>query len=504
MAKHSLNENFETLGEWFLPVAPTQKLGGTLAWKNHHGRLDLHGSFTQILGDIYGDESNSYPVLHGVTLDSNLITLLDASGVMGRMSFGPGGFRQSERVRSNLLVIGDHVPANAIYVEMQVRIPGLETWLNRGGLSLTFTAPAGKTPAAAHYVIENPPPEDYSIADIEAMVSFAVRRTFGNLTSHNVNVTSYGTVTITPQAPRELGWYFDQLGKVCTLLGFLAGTPMGPDKIEVKQRAGSGSLDVLVSLQQDKYCRFDDANQFFLLRSDLGEDFGSVLLKWFELYSDVETASQLAQSVLFSDDLWLHVEFLSLMQALEGFHRATCSGFYMSPEDYEPIKRELIESIPDGVEKSHRASLKSRIEYGNEISLAKRLSELARRLPEKTRRYLFGLEGAVPRSWIDTRNYYTHWDEKSRAGVLDGVDMYNADTRLRLFLRALYLDLLGVPLTAVESALSGKPNKECQRLISLNNAEIRKAYPEVKVKPLMSIRIADTSESKDSDQATGQ
>jgi hypothetical protein len=282
------------------------------------------------------------------------------------------------------------------------------------------------------------------------------------------------------------------VGKVCTLLGFLSGTPMGPDRVVVKHEGAQHSLDVLVSLRQDKLCAIDDGHEFFLLRSDLGVDFAEVLSKWFEVYDSIEMPSQLAQSVLATDDLWLHVEFLSLMQAFEGFHRATSSGLYLAAEDYAPIKDAILASFPECLEKSHRQSLKSRIEYGNEISLGKRLNDLANRLNDDLRRRLFGLDGKVPRSWIDTRNYYTHWDEASRANVLEGAAMHHAGVRLKLLLRVLYLDLVGVPADAIAKALGGA-NKEAQYLIQLNNSEIRKAYPGAKVQPLMSIHMKDAT-----------
>ena len=58
----------------------------------------------------------------------------------------------------------------------------------------------------------------------------------------------------------------------------------------------------------------------------MGANFAEVFIKWFEIYNTIEMPSQLALNVFSSEKLWLHVEFLSLMQALEGFHRATMQG----------------------------------------------------------------------------------------------------------------------------------------------------------------------------------
>src|ERR1700726_4954452 len=103
-------------------------------------------------------------------------------------------------------------------------------------------------------------------------------------------------------------------------------------------------------------------------------------------------------------------------------------------------------------------------------SLAKRLGELGARLCLPIRSVIFGPGGKVPRAWIDTRNYYTHWDEELRSNVLDGQGMVYAHLRMRHFLRALYLDLAGVPQSAILEALRNT-SIESQYLIQINAME---------------------------------
>jgi hypothetical protein len=125
-------------------------------------------------------------------------------------------------------------------------------------------------------------------------------------------------------------------------------------------------------------------------------------------------------------------------------------------------------AIPASVGANHRDALKSRVKYGNELSLRKRLNDLAGRLDAHLRERIFGAAGTVPQKWVATRNYYTHWDEASRDDALDSVGMYYATVRLRHFLRVLYLDFVGIPQTAVANALDGA-NTESQHLLQLNH-----------------------------------
>ncbi|WP_423191407.1 HEPN domain-containing protein [Burkholderia multivorans] len=70
---------------------------------------------------------------------------------------------------------------------------------------------------------------------------------------------------------------------------------------------------------------------------------------------------------------------------------------------------------PNTVGSDHKEALKSRIRYGNEVSLRKRLDALISRLDLPLRKQILGNDGVVPRSWVVTRNYYTHWDNESRS-----------------------------------------------------------------------------------------
>lgn len=274
------------------------------------------------------------------------------------------------------------------------------------------------------------------------------------------------------------------------MLSFLAGGPMSPDHVTAKLAEPSIDVEVLVALREAKYCPHTNSHDFYMLRNEMEADLGVVFAKWLELYDSVAMASQLALSVLNSNDLWLHVEFLTLMQALEGFHRSTKPGLYASEEEYEPIKQALSNAIPNNVASDHKDSLRSRIKYGNEIALRKRLDSLVESLPLPLRKHILGGDGAVPRSWVDTRNYYTHWDEGSRGLVLDGIGMHRAGVRMRYLLRVLYLIFVGIPYSAIAKALNNACDSS-QYLIQLNNSEYRKNNPGADSGAIMHINVND-------------
>ena len=69
------------------------------------------------------------------------------------------------------------------------------------------------------------------------------------------------------------------------------------------------------------------------------------------------------------------------------------------------------------------------------------------------RKVILGSGSRVPDAFIETRHYYTHWDKALEPEILDGVAMHYAGMRLKLFLRALYLQIAGLSDDLLTAAL---------------------------------------------------
>jgi hypothetical protein len=453
---YPITEPVEFAGDWFLSGAEgVKRIAGTLSWSSQQASLALHDAFTPLSGTFYGDEVRSYPVVYGTTIKSQLITMLAASGVPQGINFGPAGIKQHERVVSSLVVLGAHVTPDTLYSEIRVRIPGLQIWIGRTGIRQTFISKTEHSSAGMIYQIDGLPEEMMEVPSLPATLGWGVDKNFSGDLVSEISVRSSACLRIQPKQPQNLDWYFSQIGKATTLLAFMAGSPMSPDNITAKVADSNLEVEVLVALRDAKYCEHKSGNNFYMLRNDMDADLGAVFIKWFDLCDTFDAPSQLALGVLYSKDLWLHVEFLTLMQALEGFHRAT----------------------------EHTSNKK--------ITLRNRLDALAMRLPLTLRQnILASTDGLVPQSWIHTRNYYTHWNEAYRKSMLDGVGMHRAGVRMKHFLRALYLEMAGIPHAAIIKSL-GNACSESQYLIQLNGIEHRKKNPGSQSGAIMHISVSD-------------
>jgi ApeA N-terminal domain 1 len=319
----------------------------------------------------------------------------------------------------------------------------------------------------ANYKVKQPDQDVIRLESIFSTVSLGTIVQMPGMPFVDLKVTAESYSRFTPDVPKELDWHIKRSMALCAFLTLSAACPMYPSRIQAKIHQDSEPIHILVGLQRRQTCKFEHLHEFFLVRGALGIELADAIKKWFSVYEKFETACGLTVSVLNSEGLWLHVEFLSLMQALEGYHRSAFDGLYMKDADYEPVKTALSTAIPIDVSADHRSALKARIRYGNQWALRKRLADLTTKLEEQTKKLLLGVVGAIPDRWVDTRNYYTHWDESLRGAVLDNAEMLYACVRMKNLLRVLYLREAGIPFEQINQALK-HTSDAAQQLIFAN------------------------------------
>lgn len=473
MSDRPINKSFDTVGDWHLPEAPDRIIAGSLCYTPQGSELHLSEAFRPLRSKIqWGEYQQPYSVIHGTTRDGEAMTLLNVQRVNMSLKFGSGGLRQPEKLFSAWLLIGGHVSTDHLYPEVSFRVPGLQVWLSPTAIEHSMEPSGKKDGTTFSWRVHSPPKKTMRIHPIETTLDWGIGWDSKGTNFTSIAVTVSGWVTVRPDTPKSIEWYMEQQGKIGTMLAFVAGTPMSPDCIEASIDDSPRKISVMVALSDPKYCSYTNLYEFYMPLAAMGIGMAEALNTWFKVYPKVATPSQLALDVLSSKNRWINVEFLLLMQALEGFHRGLFEGQYMPENQYESVKKALGDAIPANLASDHKDALRMRIRYGNQVSLRKRLRILSTRLSELIRIKIFGGKGKVPSQWVDTRDYYTHWDEDLRSNVLDGQGLYNANVRMKHFLSALFLDLMGIPQQAILKALDGS-SRMSQHLLQLNAAERR-------------------------------
>jgi len=181
--------------------------------------------------------------------------------------------------------------------------------------------------------------------------------------------------------------------------------------------------------------------------TDLAGNPQSAFQAWFAAYERVMPALNLYFSAKAGAHRYLDSRFLALAQSLETYHRRTFSRTRMPATEFAAALQATLEGAPQ----QHREWIKARLEHGNEISLADRLTELFAAFP-----IYFGDDAArkkILRWIVDTRNYFTHWDPSQKKRAAQGSDLLNLVNKMEVLLQLLFVREVGFSDSVIARAV---------------------------------------------------
>ncbi len=276
---------------------------------------------------------------------------------------------------------------------------------------------------------------------------------------------------ITPTETKHFEWYWGVMYDLCNLLTLLIGettyinyVKAFGDDIQISPDQKSKET-IELYFTQKKYGLDKNIHHFQMILpySRISENISDVLSLWFAKAQHLRSVYDLFFGTFYNPGLYLQFQFLSLMQAIESFHRVTKGGKYLSNEDWQPYRSTLASAISKELDSGHRESLKSRIKYGNEYSLRKRIGELLETLDESTASLLTPTDRFFTGVVVDTRNYLTHYDDELKDVALKNADLYWANQRLKILITILLLKEIGISEDLIVNSMK-ENNKICQIL----------------------------------------
>ncbi|HOV32941.1 MAG TPA: hypothetical protein PLX23_06225 [Candidatus Hydrogenedens sp.] len=171
-------------------------------------------------------------------------------------------------------------------------------------------------------------------------------------------------------------------------------------------------------------------NMLFTL-TDISDRFETFLKNWFDKADLLEPFYNLYFGILYNPPTNPRPRFLSLIQAVESFHRRKFGGQYLKKEDYNKIYEVLTKAIPDDVVCDLKERLKEYLKYGNEFSLRKRLKGIFKEYQEILNKFIEN-QNAFIELVINTRNYLTHHDEELRESAANSKEITSLTERLKM------------------------------------------------------------------------
>lgn len=475
-------EKFEYKGVWWLPDNPEKQISGTLMFVPGEGAvLNLMGSFDgsfeetkstnykgSITKKVWAGELFEPEIMLGTSSGGKKITLHKCFETNKRYS--SSGFPTSS-FYANIVFIGWHFtkPEELKFKSFFVNYPYFEEWSKIGVFSHCLESEEKSKQYEVKY--EVPEPVEAKVDNFK--ISFDHNLDISGDWLREVNLKHTTFIKIEPEDELHFEEYQSILYHLQNFLSLATTRTIYPLSIEAtaeqykrvstfpKSKVHHPHIEIFYNVigKVDLSKKLTHYDMLFTFE-DISGQFETYLQNWFDKADLLKPVYDLFFGTLYNPSMYLEFQFLSLIQAVESYHRRIFGGEYSSDEDYKEVYDTLANAIPDRVEGGFKDSLKSRIRYGNEFSLRTRLrgifesdkyQEIISEFIENKDAFI----GAV----VDTRNYLTHYEGEEKAAIGEEIDPFIQ--KLKILLEMCLLTELGFSSEEIKKLFSR--NKRYQR-----------------------------------------
>lgn len=161
----------------------------------------------------------------------------------------------------------------------------------------------------------------------------------------------------------------------------------------------------------------------------------NIINKWLDNYEQITPALDLYFLTKTETLPTWNIQFLTLAQALEAFHRKTSDEIHMNETEFKEIRKTLVNECP----KKERNWFAQKLNFANELTLRNRFQ----RMTEPFSNYMCGEN----RPWlidkiVDTRHYLTHYDSRLEPKIAKGEELRFICCKMNALFRLQFLKLI--------------------------------------------------------------
>ena len=407
-----IKEEFKKSGCFWRPSEPDRKLPGTLSISDGgHIELEVIGRFGGRIEVSLNADLNPIERIVGhiekdgfVTLDDCYYKTLPLS-LMGDIS------KSLIHVGKVFIGVRYDEGENPVFNTLTFSVEGIDEWVGISGISVEHHFEERTA------TISYQPPEDISL-DLDNGMRLLI--TFhwtlpGAPIIKEARISQKTYFQLVSEEERELKEFTSVVHKITNFLCFATDQIVSLDDMEatsdnLRQDFGEGrtkkvSISIYYSSlpyskDEPKIRQHDMLFGFGKIQSDVQEK----IKNWMEAYEKVAPALDLYFLAKMGAQPSWEARFLALAQGLEVYHRRTSTEKRMDDTEFE----ELVKNLTDQCPEEYRKWLGDKLNYGNEVSLRKRLRSIIKPFKDvmgnRTKR-----DKLIDRI-VNTRNYLTHYD----------------------------------------------------------------------------------------------
>lgn len=443
-----MQKNIEYLGRWWVGEDENNCVEGILTFNiiSNTIKLKLIGSFSQ---SCELTKCIEVDFLHGFTTTGKKITLLRC--YRRNLTMSTHG-KTTVEYNAQMLIIGNYYyDYNQIkFKNISVTYDLLDLWLS----VFPFKIYDGKDDNNIFRIEYVKPKLNKAVVDginIEVVVDFkAIRKSYKGI---NLMLTPYirfskekGGITLAES--------FKEINKFGDLLTFCSDVYIKPIKISAKDTNDTNNeIIIRNSVDNSKKLEMTTNRDFILLYKDIKDDFQNYMSIWKEKYQILGPVIEYFVDA-HKGGMFTQVSFLKLLQSLEAFSRRNRNNFKEDKKEYQARVDRILGYIQTNED---REWLKEILKYSNEPSLHTRLKHIF-----KETNFLLNLSSKKIKKLVykivETRNYYTHFDETKKDKVLDMNTLFYLGQYIMLVLKSLFLKELGFDNDYIKKSIIKKNN----------------------------------------------
>lgn len=437
MSKYiNLDQKIECKGYWYLPSVPETKVAGVVTYyPNEKITLELIGAFDDSIEVLFSNKKE--PVIYGKTSDAKDISLLQcyqSSSINFAAEF------PMVRYTCNYMLIGKYIDSlnQECQYSVQFRIPELSYWCHPAAIKSTIIF--DKEEQKNRQVCLSFNSEYQSKNDIISSVDINEETTILLKRGINFDETTY---RLNPQL--EQFTYVEIVRKKkSSIFDFLADVHLYEDFISLATLSSVKSSDIIFydkelfqQCGKDKYYKTIDFIHPDLERKDLlvnikqsylfdystVEDiYANVLKAWFNAPLDLYPIRLHLIDSLKRKTIYGSVDFLILIQAIEGFWWRFRDSTYRENNNIRKNSTTHLNTIMTELLN----------EFNDVELLTKAMIDV--------------------KAIVDSRHYYSHFLPKSqKPKTLDGIELFEASKKLRVLLISCILSFVGLNNSQIDN-----------------------------------------------------
>lgn len=453
---------------FWLPERSDNKIPGILTIKDGGNiELEIIGSF-----DISRAELNNFDNINrivGNVENGGDITLencfyiekshsfggIDKSKIIAQQMYGGVAYDKDEKITFNTL---------SFSVDCIDEWIGISGFANNSYLNLKTTTINYTQPENIIFQLEN---------SMQLEIYFTSSIPLGNQTNE-IKITQKAYFKLKSKILKPINDFIDIVYKLTNFMCFAVDDTVSikdvsATSIELQREIGEGKfynipIDIYYSSRPySEKIPNKSWHQMLFTYGAIQSNAQDIFNNWLNAYDVLSPAIGLFFSTKTNSHKYLEGKFLALAQGLETYHRRTSDEKLMDSNEFDSLVTDIMKKCPLKQQKW----LQGRLKYGNEISFSNRITRIIE--PFKSKLGNYKQRTKLIRKIVDTRNYFTHYNEDLKAkAATKGDELWSICETMEVIFQLHFLKVIGFNDKEIDNVIENNyPLKE--QLNKINN-----------------------------------